>query len=186
MNNKTQLINDSLSRINDWIKVADSKAAAIGAFLAIYITALLALIYNYANLYSKVINKGGSLTWLMISTVALTLTLYLLLRTLWFILVTLRASTVNSEDNPLFFADIAKLSEKDYLGVMNKLTIKGFEGHLINQVYTNATIATKKYKYINQAILSIVIATIFLIITASSALLALYTFNNLNTSSAIS
>lgn len=168
MSEKSQVISDSLARINDWVKVADTKAAAISAILAIYVATLTALLTTYTDLVNKIINTNRAISWLLIPSFAIAAGVYLIIRTLFLVLLTLKARTLNTAKNPFFFGHISEYKEKDYIKVVQKLDSKEIDNYLLKQVHANSTIASIKYRYVNSAIYNIVAATLFLIVAILS------------------
>lgn len=163
MNEKNKIITDSLTRIIDWIKFADTKAAAIGTLAVVYLGFSKDIAVRYLNLVTSTYDNNQTPAKLILPTIAIASLFYFLVRTVVFILLTLKATTKNTSYNPLFFGHIANQSLADYRKAISKRTVKQFSDDILAQTHTNATIASIKYRYVNEALVSIVISTLLIV-----------------------
>lgn len=168
MNEKNKIISDGLTRIIDWIKFADAKAAVVGTICAVYLGFGKGIAVSYIDLITETYSKQQNEVRLLIPTLAVCGLFYFLMRTLFFILRTLKAATINTDYNPLFFGHIAQKSLEDYTTLVQKRTVNQLNKDLLKQTHTNSQIAIRKFGNVNEAIFSIIIATIFLIASGVS------------------
>lgn len=163
MKEKTQLLSDNLTRVNDWTKTADTKAAGIGAITAILIAVLKDIISAFVLLADRVFENGHGFWWLLGAALLLALLIYSLIRTIIFLLLAMKARTKNTKTNMLFFGHISSMSEKKYLKIMRDKTAEQIEEDLINQTHTNSVIASTKYRLVNHAVISVFAAAVLML-----------------------
>ena len=155
------------TNINDWLKFAETKAAALLTGNGLLIFGLLRTIKG---------QEISSIQMLMIYFVMLLLTLSLLSCLISFIpslklpwLVISKRPTEN--DNLLFFGDAAKYDSKSYLEKLFSSTEKPeksfsvFENYYAEQIIANSIIALKKFRLFTFAIWLTVIAVLTIILT---------------------
>lgn len=171
MSEKSKLLTESHDRIIEWIKFADAKAAVVATICAVYLGFSKSIAVKYINILDESFTKQQhSSIKLAISTVLVAGLFYFLMRTLFYILRAVRATTKNPDYNPLFFGHIAQKSYTEFSRIIRRRTVAQLNEDILKQAHTNSAIATKKYRYVNEAILSIIVATPFLV--AAGAYLA--------------
>ncbi len=172
---KAKITNDASNRVADWIKFADAKAAAIGSVTAV----IIGLSGNlYVSWWAIVVRTGSSAhskSLVVLPSVLLIFLTYTLLRTLWMVLMTLRARIVNAKPNILFFAHIAELSADEFHDKLAKASVGDLEEAVEQQLHANSIIARRKFSHINDAVVSLVAAVALLLIAAPVVAITLST-----------
>lgn len=153
------------TNINDWLKFAETKTAALLTANGLMIFGIIRTLSNVEkNLYSN------SVLYLVVLLLIISLLLCLVsfipsLKIPWL----LKVKKILDNDNLLYFADIAKYDSKVYL---EKLAISlekpeyqasTFDDYYAQQIIINSIIALKKYRLFTFSIYFTVIAVILLV-----------------------
>ena len=157
-----ELLKEIFDNVNYWLAFAEAKNAGLLAFNI----AALAIVFSREEIsvfgYIFVII-------IMLSTLCAFLALWSRFDIIW-----KNKDTPNEEDNLLFYRDIAKYSEqefilsiyKKYLGmnIDNNDGIRIYIKHMASEICINAKIACKKYNAFNTALLLDILALVVVII----------------------
>ncbi len=148
-----ETLKDTLTKVNDWLKFAETKNAANIAFCSASIFAVLRITLNMQSL-------GCYAKWyilFIITCLVISLTISLLsfvpkLKAPW-----LHIDNRNKDDNLLYYGHACKYSGSKYLEILydkKSHESKNYEIELAysNQIVTNSKIAYIKYEHFNSAI----------------------------------
>lgn len=170
-NGNTEFYEKNLERVNYWLQFAETKNAAAIAF----IVAILAVIYSsdvIGNVWFKIV-----LTIVyVISLIAALISFFPQYRKD----VNISVGQYTTDDNILFWKDIAKYSVEDYISKVNEINLDlsnadnvntfEIEKIFVEEIITNARIAQFKYNMfiyaVKYAIIGTVLFPIFMIIVA--------------------
>lgn len=160
----------ALSLVNDWVKHAEAKLGVVLAAAGVS----GGMLFNLVQGHHK-----GSVAFRIAASVCGTAVFLagLSAMTGLYPIVRLRdRRPADEEANPLFFHDIARAYKGDapsYGQVLHTLTAsrKDLVRHLGQQVYANATVATRKYRWANHAIRALLVD--LLALAAASIIIAM-------------
>lgn len=151
-----------LDRNGQWISVADTKAGAILAFLVVIVPVFASSAFSVLQKIVKAIPpqapfwgylpEVGVITLLALFFIAVLLTLLRVLMAL-----TPRL-TRQGKPGLIFFGDIAGLEYSQWLQHMLTLDPQTLTSQILEQVYATACIASRKHKYVSQAIRALILA----------------------------
>jgi len=141
----------------DWLKFAEAKNAALiailGVFIRFYIAGLESSVF-YVKLYS--------LTALPIISIALFVAVLSFIPKVDFQKITRISFNKKTVDcNVIFFENISHMNVSEYRELLSKkleATFNSFDLDVINQVYANACIASRKYAMFRIAVVFTVLA----------------------------
>jgi len=159
--------------INDWLKFAEQKNAAL-------LVLNVGLIWGVSRVIPKGIELGnlnyglniGGYTCLIISAIACVISFMPVLNDCWF-----SHGERKNSDNSLYFGDIAKYEAKSYLKlVISKLPTSGVKHceldlDYANQITNNAKITITKYKWFGVSSKITILGAVLLSISISMALI---------------
>jgi hypothetical protein len=149
------ILNDNLSKINDWLRFSEAKAATLIAGNGVLIFGILRLIKDGHYNQLLVVYVGLVIFQLFISLVLCLVSFIPTLELKWF---TGNSCSVNGTNNLVYFNDICQLSPIEYLESINKANglifndFSAYEKMLSNQIVTNSKIVTRKMKIFKLAI----------------------------------
>lgn len=150
-----------LDRNGQWISVADTKAGAILAFLVVIFPIFAPSAFSAMRKAMNAIPRQAIFwEYLPIAGIALLLAVFFMavLLTLFRVLMALIPRlTRQGKSGLIFFGDIAALEYDQWLHRMLTLDPQTLTSQILEQVYTTACIASRKHKYVSQAILTLVI-----------------------------
>lgn len=136
--------------INDWLKFAEAKNGIIVAFNGSVILQIFQIIKGISS-------SGIYFLCLIILLIFWTLSFLIALISFYprtkILFLLRRNEKISKQDNLLFYGDIAKYSEKDYLQSLTKMFGRenycwsNFEISYVNQIIINSQITLKKFKY---------------------------------------
>lgn len=147
---------DILKSINEFIRFSDTKAGVVLAFAG----GSAAYLSNKVEVIRSIIVAHQSDPWGWILYVATLLFVIGLLATLVSAFATLRPMlTLGKKRSPIFFKHIAEDYADDHTvyakQVLKDLDDSSFDEEMAEQIVTNSKIATKKYFWVDKAILSL-------------------------------
>lgn len=155
------------TNINDWLKFAETKTAALLTGNGILIFGILRTIKDQEISSTQVLILYFVMLLLILSLLTCLISFIPSLKLPW--LVTSKKPTEN--DNLLFFGDAAKYDSKSYLKKLFSSTEKpeksftAFENYYAEQIIANSIIALKKFRLFTFAIWLTVIAVLTIILT---------------------
>lgn len=144
----TEKLDGILKNINEWLKFAEQKNAALlvlNCGLAWGVARLLAKQQDLSSI-ANFLNSFGYI-FVTASAIACLISFIPILQIPWF-----KAGEKKHSDNCIFFGHIAKYKNKEYLTLLSKKlgeerqNFNDFELDLASQIVTNSEIALKKYK----------------------------------------
>ena len=150
----------ALTLVNDWVKHAETKLAAILAATGVSAGVLFNLVKDRTH-YSHLYDVAASICAVSIVAAGIFAVIGLYPR------VTLRRKLAEDTTNPLFFHDVARAYKGDaptYGAVLHTLTTNPDDlvQHISQQVHANATVAQRKYLWANRAIRALIIGLLAL------------------------
>lgn len=158
----------SLDRVNNWLQFAEAKHAALIAFLV----AVLAIIYGGDFIDDLIMKTIVAIMYLIALIISITSFYPRYDKNTW-----QPSGEYNTNDNLLFWKDIAKYSQEDFLKKVykdffsiDKNSFSSYEKLYAQEIIANARIARKKYELFQIAVKVVIAATVlipvFLIIIA--------------------
>lgn len=157
MTSRIQYVNDL---IKDWINNADNK---VSVSLAVFAGAFGVIAFVADSIPKQSCNPVLNTCWDCVYRICFGLGLLLMFIALLFyafaIIPNLKSSSKKrvSKEYPVFYEDIAKLDEKDFISLMEKGSDKAFRIELEREITLNSKICSRKMKmYRIGVILSIV------------------------------
>lgn len=176
MSNKLEeKLENIFNNINSWLKFAEQKNAALLVFNLGLVWGVSRILINseVSNGYFLLFNISGYL--FIISSIIVCLSSFSpIIKDQWFKRINKNKYT---EDNSIFFADIAKYTDHEYLRLLSKKAgIKkkytALEKDFANQIINNSKITLEKYRYFNFSyvltIIGVVLFSISMIIKVFS------------------
>jgi hypothetical protein len=156
---------ETLKRTIDWVMFADTKAAAIGAILGIYIGVSKDIVVPaFLNVVNGFYGRPMPVHRAVWSAAVVYALVYAFGRTLWFVAKTIRARTTNNSASLIYFGHISSMTLQDFQHQFKAASENDLDKTLVDQVYANSEIASKKFKYINESVTSILTSTVALVI----------------------
>ena len=144
---QTTILYEELKRISEWIKFADTKAAFIWS------------IYLAASSWLYSIKEGLSENYSFFTSFTFYSTLIII--SLWFTLVMLsvlpRRKNGLTKISLLYYESVAIMEPDKFRDQLLTINEGDFQIHIMEQIYTNSKIATRKMKYIELSILNLAI-----------------------------
>lgn len=156
---KTERLETSFSRINDWIKAVDQKIS-IALVFEIGVLALIAK-PTYGRITLEISGIGLKTETLILITAEL-----LALSVLWAIFALKPHTGRKKEGSSLtFFGSIAGMSLTTFKNRMRSVTEAQYKTDLTEQIHINSGIAHKKHRLLSQSLTLFVIGMLFWLIT---------------------
>ncbi|WP_299775531.1 Pycsar system effector family protein [uncultured Pseudoteredinibacter sp.] len=152
MSDTSEVMESTLSNINDWLKFAEAKNGALLALNCALVFGVVRTLLGVDSLPNEVKYYGYFVIVQLLGSLILSL-LSILPRTTppWWI----RFPNKTENDNPLYFGDACKHSPKSYLNlILGELSISKHEKiheHLSHQIVINSKIAFIKYSQFNKS-----------------------------------
>lgn len=134
---------NQLDTVNGWIKAADQK---ISIFIAIIVGTAGFFSEQLIALFTD-INQGHWVAVLAFSAWIVTLGWALVK-----LILVLTPSTKNKGGSVLYFGHISAMNATQYSKKITKLSKKKYEQALIEQIYTNSKIATRKHRLLAESV----------------------------------
>jgi hypothetical protein len=134
------------SNVNEWLKFAETKNAALIVFSASIILAILTNITNNIN----IILKYYIIICLIFQIISLIISLISFYPTIKISHILCKRNEISEKDNLLFYGNIFKYDEKMYLKSIFNDKVENttrFELDLAKQIIINSNITLKKYKF---------------------------------------
>ena len=156
-----------LSNVNDWLKFAEAKNAALAATSAAVIIGLFSVIDKKQSLITYLQNYLCiSIGLCLLAMICALMSFVPQIR----IPVLLRLSNKKKDDNIIFFSDVAKYDPQEYLESLYAASgkpVKEFssiESFFAEQIIANSRIALRKYRFFSMGIslTGIALAIIFI------------------------
>ncbi|SRR5712691_10100111 len=145
----------ALALVNDWVKHAETKLAAVLAATGVSGGVLFNLVKDRAH-YSHLYDLAATICGASVVTAGIFAVIGLYPR------MTLRRKPDEDTANPLFFHDVARAykgNAPSYRAVLHTLTANPDDlvRHISQQVHANATVAQRKYQWANRAIRALIL-----------------------------
>ena len=145
----------ALTLVNDWVKHAETKLAAVLAATGVTGVILFNLVKDRTH-YSHIYAVAAAICCASIVAAGIFGVIGLYPR------VRLQAKLEEDTANPLFFHDVARAYKGDapsYTGVLHTLTTNPDDlvRHISQQVHANAVVAHRKYQWANRAIRALIL-----------------------------
>ncbi len=171
-NNKIDILEYHLDRIQNLIERADTKASILLAFLGVVITITISHGGFFPFLSSIFLQRSNRHPLLMIIMVSL---FFLsLFASFVFVIMTLQArlrpGRAYSTTSNFFFGKIARFNKFEDFQDTIEVSVSQADKHLIRDIFINSKICTKKYKYYNCALIFLMICVVSLLINTFSIL----------------
>ena len=149
-NNKLEDFKYTFDNINAWINNVDNKISILLVFLVAIIG------YNFS--INNKINMNN------IQSLIIVISIILLVCGCLLCVFALKGRVKSNikYTSIVFFSSISKMDRKDYYDTLSKMDKKQLENDIMNQIYINSCICSKKFKLYNFA-LDCLIISIFLI-----------------------
>lgn len=150
----------NLQEINSWIKNADAKIAVAMTFQVGLIVVFVAEIKEIIKIFTST-----SITFVqIISLIFLSFFVYNLHKSIINIFAALYPDIDVRGRSLFFFGNITKIDKEKFKALFSTSSIKELQDDLLNQVYINASIATRKFTSLRSGIQSAAWAFFFLIL----------------------
>jgi hypothetical protein len=145
----------ALALVNDWVKHAETKLAAVLAATGVSGGVLFNLVKDQTH-YSHLYGLAATVCGLSVVAAGIFAVIGLYPR------VRLRRKSTEDTVNPLFFHDVARAYKGDapsYQAVLHTLTTNPDDlvRHISQQVHANAAVAQRKYLWANRAIRALIL-----------------------------
>ena len=149
-NNKLEDFKYTFDNINAWINNVDNKISILLVFLV--------AIIGYTFSINNKINMNN------IQSLIIVISIILLVCGCLLCVFALKGRVKSNikYTSIVFFSSISKMDRKDYYDTLSKMDKKQLENDIMNQIYINSCICSKKFKLYNFA-LDCLIISIFLI-----------------------
>ena len=140
MNSKLEFATNVLEKQLGWISAVDGKVPAIYAINIAMLGALSALIPQ--NMF-----------WSLCSIVFCSLSIFLLLGSMGFLIITIFPRLSGPKKSLIYFGDIVSRTNASYINEMTKVSDAQIFNDLLVQTYRNAEIAKTKYAALKNALI---------------------------------
>lgn len=136
-----------LDKNDYWIQNVDTKISIILTFLGVFSGYILAT-EDIERLFDV---NMKSFQW--ISTLLFVVTAIFIAISIYFSFKGMKASTKNSQPSLWFFGDVAQFEHSSNFARKKRIqTEEEYKEDIINQIYTTALIANKKFKFFNKSL----------------------------------
>ncbi len=159
MSDKIQILQNELSKVNEWIKFAEQKFTLLSTYYALLITFL---IWNRSDFVFLNLNNCDYITlWILL--------IFILSIIVWitFLLISVYPN-INTNNlsckNFFYFWSISSMEIWDFIKWYKKLSNTEKEKQILEQIYINSTIANYKMKNIKKSSLILWISIILFVI----------------------
>lgn len=156
MDNK-DILEATLTRVQDWIKSADQKVSILFAVEGLFIT----LIFPSSVLWTKSILQEGHCLSLLTGISGVVVLLFSLYKVS--VAITPRLHRKGDAKSLLYFGDISKRKLADFKEKIKKLTPEEYDEQLAEQVHTSSRIATSKHEHLRDSLLAFMLALVLLL-----------------------
>lgn len=157
----TKFLQAELIRVSEWIKFADKKSG----FLTAYYSVILGLLISQKEqLVAEFVNYQKYSTCFFVIILICTFISFLV--GLFFLLKSVLPRLKNSLTNKslFYFGSIANMKFDDYSKEIENLAEDEIKKQIVEQIYTNSTIADQKMKNVKKSTIWLVVAIIFVTI----------------------
>lgn len=146
-----EFLQSELERVSDWIKFSDQKAAFISAFYTLFLGVLVdnreavfkgfAVYHGYMHFVFSLLLLSLVVAWI-IGIVYIVYSVFPRLRI-----------SLSKKQNLFYFGDVAKMESLEYIESMNTADEQGCQKMILQQIHTNAVIASQKFTSVKKATL---------------------------------
>ncbi len=161
INNKVELAENNLQRVNEWIANSDTK---IG-FVITFQIALVAFLATKGTEIKNILLKKNIFLVEIILYFSIFLFIFFIIKSMIYSFRTLFPDITIRKPSLFFFASIAQIKEEEFNNNFKSMSEEMTLDELNSQVYINSTIANKKMISIRIAIVNFVIAAAFWLIS---------------------
>ena len=171
-NNKIDILEYHLDRIQNLIERADTKASILLAFLGVVLTITISHGGFFPFLSSIFLQRSNRHPLLMIIMVSLSFLSFFasfvfVIRTLQ---ARLRLGRAYLATSNFFFGKIARFNKYEDFQDSIEVSVDQADKHLIRDIFINSKICENKYKYYNYALIFLMICVVSLLCTTISIL----------------
>lgn len=160
--NKLSIYEMNLTRIHEWIRAVDQKLNTFFALQGLFITFVTPFILK--ELQKKFLSVDSLLFALIF--VGYSLVGYGLVKCLLSLRSNLKIKGQDITEDQLsltYFNHIQKMSLEQYRNKMKKMNSATYEQELLGQIHISASIATRKHRYFNDALILFTLGALLLI-----------------------
>lgn len=157
MRNDTEKNEQSLNRIIAFITNCDSKASITIALFGLLITMMPNGFESFINTYNRIQESQNENELFLFAMIALLLfiSIIFIIFSIVELALVLKANFKKSDKNSLlYFTDIASYKLDAFLCKNKKANLNDYKRDLLNQIYINSHICTKKYTRYNRGLVA--------------------------------
>ena len=164
MSEKMEMSEKILDRIIGFINSCDSKASIVLALIGVLLTVICIEVPNHV-IAAKDVDSFQLNCLFVIYIICVVLCFISLAVSIAFLISVLYGRISGLKKSNIFFGDISIIRMEEYKKRIDKMNNQGYEDDLIEQVYINSQICTRKYKRYNTSLIFLVIG-LFLFMVA--------------------